>query len=183
MPPRIPSSLQACAELASSAKAAAVASPLEHALLSSRAFSTSTARQRRLPTHPKSQYLKWLKGEGKELEYHVPGQTNYIKPFSGFERSTRKPFPYNPTFTSQPVLSEDARELIYQRVFTRGEPIKVVSADLGVDHRRVAAVVRMKEIEKDWERQVRFAAHTLEPQSPPTPSLFLLHDDSKQKFD
>lgn len=35
------------------------------------------------------------------------------------------------------------------------EPIKVVSADLGVDHRRVAAVVRMKEIEKDWERMVR----------------------------
>lgn len=33
----------------------------------------------------------------------------------------------------------------------KGETIKAVSAELGVDIRRVAAVVRLKEVEKDWE--------------------------------
>lgn len=31
-----------------------------------------------------------------------------------------------------------------------GEPIKAVSAEFGIDIRRVAAVVRLKEVEKDW---------------------------------
>lgn len=161
MPPRISTSLQACAELASSVSAAA--SPLEHALLACRAlpsasapraFSTTSARQKRAPTHPKSIYHKWLKTEGRQFKEHTPGRPNYIRN----EQGPPKPFPSNPTFISQNVLSEDAREQIYQRVFTKNEPIKVVSADLGVDHRRVAAVVRMKEIEKQWEREVCFAS-------------------------
>lgn len=36
----------------------------------------------------------------------------------------------------------------------KGETIKAVSAELGVDIRRVAAVVRLKEVEKDWEAKV-----------------------------
>lgn len=159
MPPRISTPWQACAELASSANAAS--SPLQHALLACRAlpsastpraFSTSSTQQKRAPTHPKSQYHKWLKTEGRKFESHTPGKPNYV--LRGTEAGLPRPFPWNPTFVSQPVLSEEAREQIYQRVFTNDEPIKVVSADLGVDHRRVAAVVRMKEIEKEWERQV-----------------------------
>lgn len=186
MPPRLPASLQACAELASSAHGArscsnaslaATASPLEHALLgcralpsasAARAFSTSSAQQKRSPLHPKSLYRNWLKKDGRLLKNHTPNETNYLennhwaKAFDkSFPTDLPRPFPSNPTYVSQPVLSEAAREEIYRRVTHKDEPIKVVSADLGVDHRRVAAVVRMKEIEKQWEKQVCFAHRLL----------------------
>ncbi|GKT48813.1 37S ribosomal protein S35, mitochondrial [Colletotrichum spaethianum] len=61
-----------------------------------------------------------------------------------------QPFPMNPFFKSQPVLSEDMREEIFARVKDKKESLKLVSAELGVDVRRVAAVVRMKEVEKQW---------------------------------
>ncbi|KAL5598346.1 hypothetical protein BROUX41_003595 [Berkeleyomyces rouxiae] len=61
-----------------------------------------------------------------------------------------QPFPLNPQFRSQPVLSEPAREWIWRRVVENGEALKIVSADMGVDIRRVAAIVRLKEVEKRW---------------------------------
>lgn len=64
------------------------------------------------------------------------------------------PFPLNPTFRSEPVLAEGARERIWEEVMVKGLPLKAVSAQFKVDVRRVAAVVRMKEIEKRWEREV-----------------------------
>lgn len=94
-----------------------------------------------------------MKTKGKELKHHKRGQTNYV----GGSDVKGLPFPSNKTFTSYPVLSEDAREMIYRRVVEKEEPVMVVSADLGVDHRRVAAVVRMKAVEKEWERTVRDA--------------------------
>jgi hypothetical protein len=36
----------------------------------------------------------------------------------------------------------------------KGLPLKAVSARHGVDMRRVAAVIRLKELEKTWEAQV-----------------------------
>ena len=36
-----------------------------------------------------------------------------------------------------------------------GESIKAVSALYGVDIRRVAAIVRLKEVENDWESRVK----------------------------
>lgn len=90
-----------------------------------------------------------MKLRGKRLEKHTPGQPNYLS-----EAGKAQPFPSNPAFVSHPVLSEGAREMIYKRVYDNDEPIKSVSADLGVDHRRVAAVVRMKAVEKEWEEKV-----------------------------
>lgn len=166
MPPRIPtqSLLQAqFASLASSNSspaAAHIASPLERALLAcqsftfpsaTRSFSTTTSRGvARNVSIAKQRYLEWMKKRGRALKQHKRHETNYL----GNEVNTNQPFPSNPTFTSYPVLSEDAREMIYRRVFDNEEPIMVVSAELGVDHRRVAAVVRMKAVEKEWERQV-----------------------------
>ncbi|KAK7731115.1 hypothetical protein SLS53_008834 [Cytospora paraplurivora] len=92
---------------------------------------------------------EWLRKRGKELKTHTPGQVNYLGGESG---SRMRPFPSNPAFISQPVLSEEAREMIWQKVMVNWEGIKAVSAELGVDQRRVAAVVRMKEVEKDWQR-------------------------------
>ncbi len=65
-----------------------------------------------------------------------------------------RPFPLNPYFKSMPVLDDNARELIWEKIMRKGEAVKAVSAELGVDIRRVAAVVRLKEVEKDWEAKV-----------------------------
>lgn len=93
----------------------------------------------------------WLKRQGKELKTHNPGQPNYLSISQG---GPSRPFPSNPAFISQPVLSEEARELIWNKVMVKWEGVKAVSAELGVDQKRVAAVVRMKEVEKDWEAKV-----------------------------
>ena len=65
-----------------------------------------------------------------------------------------QPFPLNPEFRSLPVLGEQAREDIWSRIVEKGESIKAVSAQFGVDQRRVAAVVRMKQVEKRWVAEV-----------------------------
>ncbi|CAK4030345.1 Hypothetical predicted protein [Lecanosticta acicola] len=64
--------------------------------------------------------------------------------------SDLRPFPLNPHFRSQPVLSEGFREIIYNQVVERGVDVSTVSAAFGVDTRRVAAVARLKTIEKKW---------------------------------
>lgn len=61
----------------------------------------------------------------------------------------------NPQFVSKPILTDGARELIWSKVIEKGETIKAVSAELGVDINRVAAVVRLKEVEKDMIAKVR----------------------------
>lgn len=168
MPPRLPSqSLQACcAELSSfsssssgSSIAIASVSPLERALLSSqflslpsscRSFSSSTNRQRRNSPILKQRMQDWFKKRGHEFKTHRPGQPSYLSS----KADDLRPFPSNPAFISQPVLSEDARELIWNKVMVKWEGVKAVSAELGVDQRRVAAIVRMKEVEKDWKAKV-----------------------------
>lgn len=65
-----------------------------------------------------------------------------------------RPYPLNRAFVSQPVLSEEMRDLIYQRVVAGGQSVVQVSAQLGVSLERVAAVVRLKQIEKDWQKDV-----------------------------
>ncbi|KAI9804393.1 MAG: hypothetical protein M1825_001291 [Sarcosagium campestre] len=65
----------------------------------------------------------------------------------------KMPFPLNTTFKSQPVLDEEMREEIYNRVKIQGKSVKVVSAEQGVEMSRVAAVVRLKALEKEWEKE------------------------------
>lgn len=64
------------------------------------------------------------------------------------------PFPQNPKFVSQAVLSEEMREEVWERVMRLGRSVRQVSTELGIDMSRVGAVVRLKEIEKEWERIV-----------------------------
>ncbi|TAQ84525.1 hypothetical protein B7494_g7151 [Chlorociboria aeruginascens] len=63
-----------------------------------------------------------------------------------------QPFPLNKFFLSQAVLDEEMREQIWQRVMRKGRSVREVSAELGVTMDRVGAVVRLKEIEKEWIR-------------------------------
>ena len=64
------------------------------------------------------------------------------------------PFPLNPYFRSHPVLSEELKDEIYKRVMDEKRSVRDVSAALGVEMRRVGAVVRLKAIEKQWEQEV-----------------------------
>lgn len=68
-------------------------------------------------------------------------------------REDLQPFPLNRHFYSQPVLSEELREKIYDEVVVRNTPISVVSSSYKVTMERAAAVVRLKTIEKQWEAQ------------------------------
>lgn len=64
------------------------------------------------------------------------------------------PFPLNRRFWSQAVLSEELKDSVWKRVMEDGKSVRDVSAVLGVEMRRVAAVVRLKAVEKEWEKQV-----------------------------
>jgi hypothetical protein len=65
-----------------------------------------------------------------------------------------RPFPLNQYFRSQPVLSEELREAIYQRVKRDGATVSLASVEYGVSNERVGAVVRLKQMEKEWVAQV-----------------------------
>ncbi|KND87945.1 hypothetical protein TOPH_07356 [Tolypocladium ophioglossoides CBS 100239] len=108
-----------------------------------RAFSTTPCREKM--SRARQQMYQWIKSrEGRELSEGGRGP-RYLGPFQD------QPFPQNPLFRSQPVLDEQTRELIWDKVTQRGESLKAVSAEMGVDVRRVAAVVRLKEVEKQWQ--------------------------------
>lgn len=64
------------------------------------------------------------------------------------------PFPLNRTFLSQPVLGGMVKEEVWFRIMVEGKSVREVSAELGIEMSRVGAVVRLKEIEKEWERIV-----------------------------
>jgi hypothetical protein len=81
-----------------------------------------------------------------------------------------RPFPLNQFFRSQPVLSEGLREAIYQRVKKEGATVSLASVEFGVSNERVGAVVRLKQMEKEWVAQVCY--------SPPR-----RHDETASKFD
>jgi hypothetical protein len=89
----------------------------------------------------------WMSDKGERFK-NPTGEPNYL--------SREGPFPANPNFKSENVLSEKSREEIWRRVVKQGEAIKAVSANFGVDMRRVAAVVRLKEVEKAWQREVSY---------------------------
>jgi hypothetical protein len=67
---------------------------------------------------------------------------------------TLRPFPENRSFISQPVLSEELREMIYLKVVRDGLTVRTVSTLMGVSMERVGAVVRMKQMERDWVKHV-----------------------------
>lgn len=80
------------------------------------------------------------------------GQTN--GPEEGEFAFPKTPFPLNKRFQSEAVLSEELREMIYLRVKRDGLTVRSVSTLMGVSMERVGAVVRMKQMERDWVKQV-----------------------------
>lgn len=109
---------------------------------------------------------EWFKNDGQELKSHIPGVQNYLTGLRD-RRNNRlqaqeapdddrppQPFPLNPAFVSEPILSEELRGEIYRRVVQGNHSVREVSVDLGVDMRRIGAVVRLVELEKRWKKQV-----------------------------
>jgi hypothetical protein len=65
-----------------------------------------------------------------------------------------RPFPLNQYFRSQPVLSEELREAIYQFVTRDRHSLQLASTSFGVSNERIGAVVRLKQMEKEWIAKV-----------------------------
>lgn len=68
-----------------------------------------------------------------------------------------RPFTANSSFISQRVLTSKFQEQIWKMVIEDGMSVRDVSAEVKVEMSRVAAVVRLVEIEKEWKRIVRVA--------------------------
>lgn len=131
-----------------------------------RLFSSTTKR----PTRLRRDMFGWLNGPGAAFRDPLPGSTNYLSAYdkkgqlirgTGEDGKTSKealsdlkPFPHNLYFQSQPVLSEELRNEVWRRVKEQNKTVRAVSVELGIDMRRVAAVVRLVEIEKRWVREV-----------------------------
>ncbi|KAH8590747.1 eukaryotic mitochondrial regulator protein-domain-containing protein [Bisporella sp. PMI_857] len=85
----------------------------------------------------------------------VPGQekprvdSNAVPPETNRDL---RPFPHNPFFISQPVLGDEMREKIWEAIMIEGKSVRDVSTEFSVEMSRVGAVVRLKEIEKEWAR-------------------------------
>jgi hypothetical protein len=79
---------------------------------------------------------------------------------------SNRPFPNNMTFISEPVLSEELRNEVYFRVKEQKKSPRAVSVELGIDMNRIAAVVRLVELERRQRDKVNFSS------PPPFPASF-----------
>ncbi|KAI1392205.1 eukaryotic mitochondrial regulator protein-domain-containing protein [Hypoxylon trugodes] len=149
MPPRIPKSSTASSALANFTLPLSVQSSLPKPYPQGEASFSTTASRPRF-TKERRLFRIWINGEGAALRKNGRGETNYIQTKLDIIKNSSRPFPLNSQFKSEPVLDETSRELIWSKVMRNGETIKAVSAELGVDIRRVAAIVRLKEVEMDW---------------------------------
>ncbi|KAI1359984.1 eukaryotic mitochondrial regulator protein-domain-containing protein [Xylaria arbuscula] len=155
MPPIIPTSPAAAAAAAASSSirrtsaGTAVRSwatlPLPQVPAAAASFSTTASR----PKFSKARrmFRLWESREGRNYRRQTGDTPVYLSPRGD---NTDRPFPMNPYFKSSHVLDERAREMVWEKVMREGETIKAVSAEFGIDIRRVAAIVRLKEVEKDW---------------------------------
>lgn len=127
-------------------------------------------------TRLRKSFFQWLRTSGR-AHRDATKPYNYVRGVvntAEVEGDNDRPFPLNPAFRSQPVLDEAARETIWRNVMEDGLPLKVVSARYSVDMRRVAAVLRMKAIEKQWESEVGRFFFLFRPFFFPFPRLSLL---------
>ncbi|KAH8701798.1 eukaryotic mitochondrial regulator protein-domain-containing protein [Talaromyces proteolyticus] len=136
---------------------------------SRRPFSTSRAAQ----TRHRAAMFTWLGSEGATYKHHVPGRTNYItevwkrkndkrlgkaRDESEGDDSKSRPFPLNENFVSSPILSEELRNEIHRRVVKQKKGVRAVSVELQVEMRRIAAAVRLVELEKRMTKEGKFMA-------------------------
>lgn len=133
-------------------------SPPQCILAQSRHFS-GTPRSNHLPSQ-RSVFFSWVNGPGAVFKQAGEEGPKYISAYDKYTWERKElemdspalttPYPLNRSFRSQSVLSNQMREEIYSRVKTQGKSVRQVSAELAVSLERVAAVVRLKAVEKEW---------------------------------
>lgn len=108
----------------------------------------------------------WLEGPGESFRHHLPGSTNYLSAYDKRGKLLRqgentpetaqdlRPFPLNLHFTSESILSESLREEVWRRVMVERKSVRTVSVELGIEMRRVGAVVRLVELERRMRQEV-----------------------------
>lgn len=164
------------------ASRAAVAAPAARLSAGRAGFSTTASLERNTLT--RRRFLEWTNKGGSIYRRHREPGPAYVALGRVPHQQGRHPFPINPLFRTTPVLDDRGRELVWSKVMRDGESIKAVSAELGVDITRVAAVVRLKEVEKDWVAKVR--SPPISPLPPPlhtAPALPSYDDVNIPKFD
>ncbi|KAI5916980.1 eukaryotic mitochondrial regulator protein-domain-containing protein [Camillea tinctor] len=154
MPPSIPNAASSAVSAVTHCTWSSIAASTNRSIITSQChriagFSTTASRPRF--TKSRRKFRLWINGAGSVFKKHKPDGPNYLKPMTGAASPGLHPFPINPFYRSHPVLDEKARETVWRKVMQEGEPIKAVSAEFGIDINRVAAIVRLKEVEKDWE--------------------------------
>lgn len=127
-------------------------------LAQSRRFS-ATSHANHLPSQ-RSVFFTWVNGPGAVFKQAGEEGPKYISAYDKYTWERKEletdspalvtPYPHNRSFRSQPVLSDQMREEIYSRVQIQGKSVRQVSAELAVSLDRVAAVVRLKAVEKEW---------------------------------
>ena len=127
-----------------------------------RDFSSTPATKTRL----RRQMFSWLQGPGESFRHPLPNSTNYLSAYdrrgkllrtgenTPEEREDLRPFPLNQHFLSESILSEPLRQEIWRRVQVEKKSVRTVSVELGVEMRRVGAVVRLVELEKRHTEEV-----------------------------
>ncbi|GLB04594.1 hypothetical protein AtubIFM57258_010563 [Aspergillus tubingensis] len=142
---------------------------------SCRSFSSTPAPQ---TTRRRREMFAWLNTDAAKLRTHTPGSTNYLIRTNPKLKDSpvveNRVFPANPAYRSESILSEELRTEIYNRVVINKKSVRAVSVELKVDMRRVAAVVRLVELEKRMEKQGKplavpyaRAIHEMIPVTPP----------------
>jgi len=128
-----------------------------------RDFSSTQAPQTRL----RRQMFAWLDGPGESFRYPLPNSTNYLSAYdkrgkllregedTKESREDLRPFPLNQHFISESIVSEELRQEIWRRVQVEKKSVRTVSVELGVEMRRVGAVVRLVELERRQRAEVR----------------------------
>lgn len=103
--------------------------------------------------------------------------------------SSLQPYPTNPTFRPPPPLSDALREMIYQEYFfpdqastvpaspfaakseSKTGNINQLSAKHGVSKARIEAILRLKIMEKEWEKTNKVRVGSDPPLPPSLPPL------------
>lgn len=99
-------------------------------------------------------YLTMYDMNGNPLKADASGGAGGGGGETGASQSDLRPFPLNSAFVSQSVLSEELRNEIHRCVKVQGMNLRAVSVMYGIDTRRVAAVVRLVDLEHKMKRDV-----------------------------
>ncbi|KFY62354.1 hypothetical protein V496_04635 [Pseudogymnoascus sp. VKM F-4515 (FW-2607)] len=134
-----------------------------------RSFSVSAKNHGR--TNLRRKLYEWLHGPGEAFKEPMEGSPNYLSAYDKKGNLKRaqfaspgeplppatamdlRPFPKNDSFVSQAVTSEALREVVWEKIMKNGLSVKEVSKEFGIEMSRVGAIVRLKEVEKAWQRQ------------------------------